>query len=811
MRKIYILISLFLLSIFPSISGQSSNTDARIIGDVKSKGEHVPFINITIDGTTIGTTTDATGHFHLNNLPIGTYTLRASGIGYKSCTFEITTYKNFTQEVNFNVEEDVLRMEEVVVSADRNQTNRREAPVFITSVNSSLLNQTQSINIAEGLCFTPGVRTECNCQNCGFTQLRMNGLDGPYTQVLVNSRPVFSGLAGVYGLELIPANMVERIEVVRGGGSTLFGGNAIAGTVNVITREPKSNSYTIDGRYGIIGVGNHEGSAPAPDRQLNINASVVSDDSKSGATIFSMLRNRSPFDENGDEFTEMVLMENTTFGFNAFHKTGLRSKLSLDGYRINEFRRGGNMLDRLPHEADIAEQVRHLITGGNLSFDWITNDNYDKLTLYAAAQSVDRESYYGAQQDPAAYGHTDDFTSSIGAHYVINSDEFLFAASSTVIGIDNNTNLIHDQKLGSNGAPNATLTDQLVNTLGTFVQHDWKTDAFNIALGLRFDNYMIVDNHDDGSNEPGNFSNFVVVPRLNLLYKFTPNFRIRAGYGKGYRAPQVFNEDLHIELINARRVIHINDDNLVQETSHSFTASISSDFMTGASIHDLLVEVFYTLLQNPFADEYYELEEEGEWAYLRVNADDGAFVAGVNTELNTFWSDKLTSQVGFTIQRSQFQSPQAWGEEKGNESKEFMRTPNAYGYATLDFHPLEAFSTVLTLNYTGSMYVPHFGLQYAENPTEQDPMELEALQNGDVIEGERLEKSEQFLIADLLFAYDFKLAGQTKLQVYAGVKNVFNQTQASHDRGVFRDAGYIYGPCQPRTINIGLKLGNFLQ
>jgi len=786
---------------------QKRQTDASIIGDVLCNGEHVPFINLTLDGTTIGTTTDATGHFQLNNLPIGTYTFRVSGIGYMGVTREVITVSNQTQEIRFIVHEDVLQMDEVVVSASRTQTNRAEAPVVITSVSPALFNQTQSVNIAEGLCFTPGVRTECNCQNCGFTQLRMNGLDGPYTQILMNSRPVFSGLAGVYGLELIPANMVERIEVVRGGGSALFGGNAIAGTVNVITKESKINSFMLEGRYGVIGVNNSHSTVPAGDAQVNMNASVVSDDNKSGAYIYGMYRDRDSFDENGDDFSEMVSMENTTFGFNAYHKPGAKSKITLDGYRINELRAGGNMLDYLPHEADLREQVEHKVTGGNLSFDLFTNDKYDKLSVYAAVQGVDRDAYYGAQQNPDSYGHTDDFTSSLGAQYVVNADEFLFAASTTVFGIDNNTNLIHDQKLGAGGNPNTTLTNQLVNTLGTFVQQDWKGKKTNLAMGVRMDNYLIRNMDALDVDENRDFSNLVFVPRISLLHKFTPKVRWRVGYGKGYRAPQVFNEDLHIELINAKRVEQINDPDLVQETSHSFTSSINTDFVTGTAYHELLVEGFFTYLRNPFADEYYPTDTLGNWAYMRVNAEDGAIVSGINTEFNSFWTPHLSSQIGFTIQESHYQSLQAWGNpDLGHSSVNFMRTPNTYGYATLNWEAFENFSTTLTLTYTGSMWVPHFGL----DPYTEDPLEQEALENGDVIAGERLERSEDFLITDLLFSYNFKLSGETKLQVYAGIKNLLNQTQEHHDSGVFRDAGYIYGPCQPRTFNIGIKLGNVL-
>ncbi|MFW5699831.1 MAG: TonB-dependent receptor [Bacteroidota bacterium] len=410
MKKIVLLILIYILFINTG-NAQKTDTDANIIGHVKCEGEHVPFINIVVEGTTIGTTTDATGHYQLINLPVGELTIRVSGIGYKSVSKRVKTEADKTQEIKFEIEKDVLNIEGVVVTANRNQTNRAEAPVIVTSISPELMEKTQSVNIAEGLIFTPGLRTETNCQNCGFIQLRMNGMEGPYTQILMNSRPVFSGLAGVYGLELIPASMVERMEVVRGGGSALFGGNAIAGTVNIITKEPSRNLFTIDGRTGLIGSGGEDGSNMATDGQLNMNASVITDDRKTGGYIYSMLRNREAYDANGDGFSELVGMENTTFGFNVFHKPGTRGKISLDGYRINEFRRGGNKLNYLPHEADVAEQLDHLITGGNLSYDLFTNGKYDKLSVYASAQHVNRGSYYGAHQDPDAYGDTKNLTS----------------------------------------------------------------------------------------------------------------------------------------------------------------------------------------------------------------------------------------------------------------------------------------------------------------------------------------------------------------------------------------------------------------
>ncbi len=788
-----------------SVYAQKAKTDANIVGDVQCNGEHVPYVTISIDGTTLATMTDATGHFKMVHLPAGTYTLKASAVGYKSATQEVTLVPNKTIEVKFQVQEDVMHMDEVVVSADRNQTNRRESPVVITSLSPKLLNITQSVNLAEGLVFTPGLRTETNCQNCGFTQLRMNGLEGHYTQVLMNSRPVFSGLAGVYALEMIPANMIERLEIVRGGGSSLFGGNAIAGTVNIITKETRRNTFEIENRVGVIGVGAKDGGDPAIDEQFSVNGSIVSDDEKTGGYVYAMLRDRDGFDNDNDGYTELVEMKNTTFGVNAFHKFNAKSKLSFDGYRISEYRRGGNKLNYLPHEADIAEQVSHLISGGNLAYELYTNSKHDKLTVYGAAQHVDRASYYGGEQDPNAYGKTTDLSTSAGAQYVLNSKNFLFPTSTTIFGIDNSNDLLNDKKLGTGGLANMTIVDQSINTLGSFIQQDWKSDKFNLSLGTRYDYYMVKD-LENKSNKDN--SNGVFVPRASLLYKITPDVRVRVGYAKGYRAPQVFNEDLHIEVSGAKRVITVNDPDLEQETSHSITASLNMDFNLGSSPNNVLVEGFYTQLKDPFASNFSDPDSLGNVLYTRVNATDGAKVMGVNIEFKSYITKTLEAQLGFTLQQSTYDTAQQWGEEDTSFEDKFLRTPDQYGYATLIWKPTHHLNTNFSLNYTGSMLVPHFGLSKADY---DDAIANGVMNEGDVIVGEELVKSKSFLTADFQISYDIDINKnhETELQLFAGVKNIFNQYQDDFDKGVFRDAGYVYGPRQPRTINFGIKLSKF--
>lgn len=254
MRKLF---SFYLLLLLINWSMLASNphgvspefkypTDANIIGHVveAKTGEHVPGISIQIKGTTFGTSTDGTGHYFLRNLKSGPITLVMHGVGYKSQEKNVNVVSGKTLEVNFEAEEDNINLDEVVVSSNRELTLRRQAPTLVTVLSEKLFARSNAVNLAQGLVFQPGVRVENNCQNCGFNQVRINGLDGRYTQILIDSRPIMSALAGVYGLEQIPTNMIERIEMVRGGGSALFGSSAIAGVVNIITKEPKRNSFS---------------------------------------------------------------------------------------------------------------------------------------------------------------------------------------------------------------------------------------------------------------------------------------------------------------------------------------------------------------------------------------------------------------------------------------------------------------------------------------------------------------------------------------------------------------------------------------
>lgn len=242
MKQIILALMLAVAGIGAAVAANPIREGNMISGHVLVKGseENIPYATVLIVGSGQGTVSNEEGQFEFKNLPAGKYTLRVSAVGYKTQEKAIEVNKDFTAVVHFQMEEESFMTDEVVVSANRNEVSRKAAPVVVNVMSAKLFEMVNSTDLAKTLNYQSGLRVENNCQNCGFPQVRINGLEGPYSQILINSRPVISALSGVYGLEQIPVNMIERVEVVRGGGSALFGANAVGGTINIITKDPSA-------------------------------------------------------------------------------------------------------------------------------------------------------------------------------------------------------------------------------------------------------------------------------------------------------------------------------------------------------------------------------------------------------------------------------------------------------------------------------------------------------------------------------------------------------------------------------------------
>ena len=730
----------------------------------KSTEENIPFATVLIVGTDKGTMSNEVGQFQFKELAEGSYTLRVSAVGYKALEKTIVVGGEYMAVVHFPLEEENFMVDEVVVSASRSEVSRRDAPVVVSVLSPILFETVNSTDLAKSLNFQSGLRVENNCQNCGFPQVRINGLDGPYSQILINSRPIISALGGVYGLEQIPTNMIDRVEVVRGGGSALFGANAVGGTINIITKDPISNSFQVSSTLSNIGGKSWE-------EYMGANVSLVSKDNSYGIAMYQSYRNRDHYDHDGDSFSELGLLNMNTFGFRAYYRPTQQGRLNVEYHTTNELRRGGNKFDLQPHQSDITEQTKHIINSGGVSYDHFWDEYKHKLSTYASVQHTDRDSYYGAQRDTSAYGKTNDLTYVAGAMYVGNYTRFLFAPSTFTSGIEYQNNSLHDRMLGYDRD-----MKQDVRIASTFVQNEWRLHQFTLLAGGRMDKHNLIERP-------------ILSPRVNLLYKPKESLQARLTYSTGFRAPQAYDEDLHVTAVGGEGVLITLTDNLREERSNSYSGSVDYTTTFGHWAANVLVEGFYTGLDHVFILEDMGHNAEGIAIKERRNGS-GARVYGANLDAKLAHGKEAVLSLGFTAQRSRYNTPEVWSEDKdGNPltTSRMMRTPDYYGYFTFTSEPVKNFDFSLSGTYTGSMIVPHYA---------------------GFIEQDRMEMTPHFFDLNVKFNYTFVLHDHIKLQVNTGVQNILNHFQPDLDRGEFRDSGYFYGPAQPRTVFVGFKIVN---
>lgn len=795
-------------------------TDANIRGSVVDSKTQQPLshASVLVVGTVITTTTDAEGHYALNNLPLGKVKIEVRSAGYRTLRQEVTTERNYTAEQNFELTPDEIALDEVVVSANRSLTLRRESPVIVNVLDTKLFESTHSTTLVQGLNFQPGVRTEDNCTNCGFSQVRINGLDGHYSQILVDSRPVFTALQGVYGLEQIPANMVQRVEIVRGGGSALFGASAIGGTINIITKEPSENSAEL--AHTITGATT---GSTAFDNNTTGNVSVVTTNGRAGFYLYAQSRHRSAYDRDGDGYTDLPTLDNKTLGLSTFLRLTDYSKVTLKYHGLKEFRRGGNNLFLPPHEANIAEQIEHTINGGSLAYDLFNPNGKGHFSAYASFQNVDRKSYYGglgelasaaegqkalneayklglsldmSEEDAAklpddqqeilanaqaydkaqrAYNVTHNINYIAGAQYVHNFDRLLFMPADLTVGAEYSFDRIKDRSLGYN-----SLLEQRVRISSAFVQNEWKNAHWGLLLGGRLDKHNLI-------------SHLIFSPRVNLRYNPTPNANFRLTYAGGFRAPQAFDEDLHTKISDGDRVKIALAKDLKEERSHSFSASADLYKSFGTVQTNLLIEGFYTRLNNMFATRKLadDVVIDGARVEERYNSN-GATVFGLNLEGKASLTSWAQLQAGFTWQNSRYRTAEEWDDDAADEfktTKRLLRTPDTYGYFTLNVRPTIDFNVSLSGVYTGRMFVGH-----PKGGSERTK------------DFSIIERTPSFLTLNLKLAYDFYLYNQVKLQASAGVQNLLDAYQKDLDKGPSRASDYVYGPTQPRSLFLGVKI-----
>ncbi len=773
------ILSFLILLIFISnlVQAQDQHSDAVITGHVVSRGEHIPFVNIYLENTTIGTTTDITGHYMLVDLPIGEYTLVAKIVGYKIEKKVVNIERNKTLEVKFELEEEFLKVDEVVVTGTKTFKRQTESAVIVGVMDSKTIENVAAQTIAESLNFQPGLRMETDCQTCNYSQLRMNGLGGAYSQILINSRSVFSPLTGLYGLEQMPTEMVERIEVVRGGASALYGSSAIGGTVNIITKMPQRNSYQVALNNSVIG-------NDANDFSVNGTLTALSQKRNAGMALYTTYKKRDWYDHNGDNFSELPELTNNSFGLNSFFNLDENQKIEASFSSMYEFRYGGEMVDKPSYLAEQSEERTHNILTGGIDYELTSKDNQTTFVVYAAGQNTNRKHFTGISPDDEEgkieynanppYGISKNYTFQFGSQLNHTLDDFLNGVNILTFGAEYVVDDVFDEIKTYD-----YLIDQNTRNFGTFIQSDWAISKKTTLLaGVRADKHNFV-------------KNMIFNPRVSFLYKPTTDAQLRLSWSTGFRAPQAFDADMHIAFAGGgiKRVVLADD--LTEEKSQSWTASLNWDKPTEKHIYGLTVEGFFTQLKDAFVLEEIDNDEEGNSIMEKRNGGN-SHVVGTTIELRANYNRKVQAEAGITLQQSLYDEPVQWSEELPGEKK-YLRTPNDYGYLTLTWTPNEKFKTTLSGVYTGSMLVPHYGLAGDPGTIEQD----------------ELFETPSFFEANIKISYIATSNRiDTSFEFFGGVGNIFNQYQNDFDSGKYRDSGYIYGPAKPRNFFIGIKIFN---
>ncbi len=752
----------------------SLNCWSQIRGSVQdAKGQAIPFATLAWKKQSSGALADSLGRFQLSPSGLANDTLEIAAIGYAMKQIPASDVQN---NLSIVLRSASAELPVFVVSSDREPVLLRESPVNISVINRATFEQTQSNSLADGLRFSPGLQVENNCQNCGFVGVRLNGLPPAYTQILINSRPVYSALAAVYGLEQIPPAMIEQIEVVQGGGSVLFGGNAIAGTVNIITTTPTGKSFEAGLQQSRIGLN-------SPDTYGYASGSWVNKKRTTGLQGFSAYRYRNPWDIHNDGFTEITRLQSHTSGLQFFHELGSRSKLSGSARYIQDERRGGSTLFLAPHQSEIAEWIAHRIAGADLSYSLQSRNSRRKLDVYSAFQRVLRDSYYGGSTHPdplSQYGFSSDYNGVLGLQVVQHlkrwNGRLLLGNESLIQGL-------RDEFRGQI----RSLEQQSLSS-GTYIQYAFQpASKTNISAGFRMD-YQ--DIRGDFRFPENTFSHrrslWIPNIRASIRQGLTEKLSLRYQLTTGFRGPQVFDEDLHIDLAGSNLRFIRMAENLRTERSlsQSIGAEYNQEYMGWSQRYT--ISAFHTQLRNPFVIEG-PVEQSGNVLIMEKRNGSGALVSGINAEARVK-KQNHSLQAGLTLQQALFREAETIFEDEQNTltTNQLLRTPAVYGYLQSAFYLGKSWYAAASLVYTGSMLMAHM------TNTETGFIELKS--------------TPDFWDASLRLMKSFNLSKHWNLEVDGGVNNLFNQFQRDLDTGFSRDPGYVYGPLRPRTITLGLRL-----
>jgi len=391
--------------------------------------------------------------------------------------------------------------------------------------------------------------------------------------------------------------------------------------------------------------------------------------------------------------------------------------MGFDFTGIREYRRGGDRMNLSPQFTDVTEELDHNTIFSGIDYELFDDARKNTGTAYISIQHTDRDSYYGglgggrtlADSIAAnnAFGKTTDVAVVAGTKYAhsFNNNDVL------TVGAEYQLNDTDDIIPGYN-----RLVDQEVNSVGLYGQYEWKPlERFTALVGSRLD-YVNVDGRYTIQNitRSSQVNETVISPRLTILYDISDALQFRGGYSRGFRAPQAFNEDLHISSVGGEQRFVILSEDLKSEFSNAYTASFNYTRDFNKTQTSFLVEGFYTSLQNPFTIVSTGTSLPNGSILEESRNGSGAYVTGTNIEVSISPNSDFMFTAGATIQRSVFKDEQLLFEADGSIEGEqdvvlddFIRSPNVYGFMNTNWSMTEEFLLDITGSYTGPMIAPH--------------------------------------------------------------------------------------------------------
>lgn len=648
------------LVIFMLIHLQGYAQSYLLRGKVLSSLEPLAFASVGIATLGKGTLTNEKGVFVIENLPAGKYRLSISLVGYEKVEIWVQPQTQ-KEELVINLNALNQNLKEVTISGTLNQVSRAASPVPVEIYSQKFFQKNPTTNLFESVQMINGVLPTMNCNVCNTGDIHINGLDGPYTLVLIDGMPIVSSLSTVYGLMGIPNSMIEKIEVVKGPAATLYGSEAVGGLINVITKNAyAAPKFTAD--YFSTSYLEHNLDLGFSHKKERLSYMLSGN--------YFHFNNR--VDLNQDNFTDITLQKRVSlFGKLQWDRgNNLYSSLAIRG--LYEDRFGGEM------------QWEKAFRGGDSIYgESIYTKRYELIALHpfkVGKQDVRFQLSANFHDQNSVYGQTvylgkqgTGFGQLLHNRNFGNRHKTLFGVAFRYQWYDDNTTATaNENKINK---PSVTLLP------GIFAQDEWHIAANHTLLaGLRL----------DYNNNHG----IIASPRLNWKFTPTKSTTMRLSAGNGFRVVNLFTED-HAALTGARTLII--EGNLAPEQSWNVNLQTNKWFNTSKGFLELDAAIFYTWFGNKIIPDY----DTDPNAIIYRNLNDYAISKGVSLNTNMQFSSALKVNAGVTFMQVYTVLRDSLGQTYKQDQIHAPKFSGVFGIS-YTFKRLGD----ITLDYTGQVYGP---------------------------------------------------------------------------------------------------------